>query len=284
MRVRRVSFISHPSSFIHHCHVMYTELSHGTDAPGLLVSVRGAAEAVEALAGGADVIDVKEPKRGSLGAADASTIAEVVRAVNGRAAVTAALGELNELVSGGLGFHPATAPPGIALIKIGLAGCRANPDWICAWRDAIAAVLANGRALASRPVAVVYADWEAANAPAPSEVLNAAVQVRCPALLVDTWDKSSGSLFDHWPAMGLRSYVDEVRSRGIRVVLAGSLSACAVGEAVRLKPDLIAVRTAACDGGRDGTVRRERVRALKQCIAAVRAVQLLGFQRGKDFS
>ena len=36
-------------------------------APGLLVSVRSAAEAATALAGGADLIDVKEPSRGPLG-------------------------------------------------------------------------------------------------------------------------------------------------------------------------------------------------------------------------
>jgi uncharacterized protein (UPF0264 family) len=249
--------------------MMHFNLSDGD--PGLLVSVRGAAEALEALIGGADVIDVKEPKRGSLGAADASTVADVVRAVNGRAAVTAALGELTEIVTGRSGLHPATLPRGIALIKIGLAGCRANPDWICAWRDAVAHALANGEGSASRPAAVVYADFEAAHAPAPIEVLNAAIQAHCPALLVDTWDKSSGSLFDHWPATKLRSFIDEVRSRGIRVVIAGSLWGAAVGEAARLEPDLIAVRTAACDGGRDGNVSRERVRALKQCIAAVRA-------------
>ena len=40
------------------------------DRPGLLVSVRSADEAIAALAGGADVIDVKEPNRGALGAAD----------------------------------------------------------------------------------------------------------------------------------------------------------------------------------------------------------------------
>ena len=35
---------------------------------GLLVSVRNAAEATEALAGGASIIDVKEPLAGPLGA------------------------------------------------------------------------------------------------------------------------------------------------------------------------------------------------------------------------
>jgi len=37
------------------------------DTPGLLVSVRSADEVDDALAGGADLIDVKEPSRGALG-------------------------------------------------------------------------------------------------------------------------------------------------------------------------------------------------------------------------
>src|SRR5437016_5096196 len=62
----------------------------------LLVSVRSAAEAEAALAGGAQVIDVKEPLRGALGRADDAAIAAVVEAVAGRCPVSAALGELRE--------------------------------------------------------------------------------------------------------------------------------------------------------------------------------------------
>ena len=47
--------------------------------PRLLVSVRDAVEAEAALAGGAHLIDVKEPARGALGRADDATIAAVVR-------------------------------------------------------------------------------------------------------------------------------------------------------------------------------------------------------------
>ena len=60
------------------------EFSERQNGPRLLVSVRNADEAIAALAGGAHVIDVKEPERGSLGAADTSAIAEIVLAVNGR--------------------------------------------------------------------------------------------------------------------------------------------------------------------------------------------------------
>jgi hypothetical protein len=63
---------------------------------GLLVSVRNAAEAEEALAGGADIIDVKEPSRGPLGRADAQNARDVIQTVSGRRLVSVALGELAE--------------------------------------------------------------------------------------------------------------------------------------------------------------------------------------------
>ena len=87
-----VQRIAHPSSVT--SYIMLNNLAQSSRCPGLLVSVRSAAEAMEALAGGADMIDVKEPKRGSLGVADMSTIAEVVRTVGKRAMVTAALAVL----------------------------------------------------------------------------------------------------------------------------------------------------------------------------------------------
>ena len=65
---------------------------------GLLVSVRSAAEALVAMAGGADLIDVKEPSRGSLGAVDPEVLSEICDAVGGRLPISAALGELAESV------------------------------------------------------------------------------------------------------------------------------------------------------------------------------------------
>ena len=49
----------------------------------LLVSVRSAAEALTALAGGAALIDAKEPASGSLGRADDAVIRDIVTAVAG---------------------------------------------------------------------------------------------------------------------------------------------------------------------------------------------------------
>jgi len=236
------------------------------DKPGLLVSVRNAAEARAALAGGADIIDVKEPNRGSLGAANIETISEIVRAVDGRAVVSAAMGELAERRESQNGARGNWVPEGVSLFKLGLARCGAIHDWQSRWQEVTAAMISQGPTAEPQAVAVVYADWRAAQGPPPSDVLNLAIQNECPALLIDTWNKSGGELFDHWPAEELESFLATVRSQNIAVVLAGSLTGKSIARAARLAPDMVAVRTAACEGGRQGTVAENKVRELKTAI------------------
>jgi uncharacterized protein (UPF0264 family) len=234
--------------------------------PGLLVSVRSADEAVTALAGGADVIDVKEPDRGSLGAADMEVLEAIVRVVNKRAIVTAAVGELIELIDGNDAVRQPKIPAGVSLFKIGLARTASLTNWQDSWRRAIETYASSSGS--PKPVAVAYADWQHAMSPEPREVLEAAVEFGCPALLIDTEDKSGGPLFDHWSESELKRFVREVHSRNIAIVLAGSLVGEAITDAARLMPDFVAVRTAACDSGRGGTVSLERVRAVRQAISA----------------
>jgi uncharacterized protein (UPF0264 family) len=235
------------------------------NAPGLLVSVRSAAEAVAALAGGADVIDVKEPERGPLGAADPTTISHIVHVVAGRAPVTAAAGELLDVSARGATRTIESLPSGVSLYKIGLHGCSDVTDWKVRWNKV--ASRCEIAVHCARPVAVVYADWRSARSPEPSDVLRIAMRFGCPALLIDTWDKSTGNLFEHWTVNELVRFILQVRAHGLAVVLAGSLSESNIATAARLTPDLVAVRGAACANGRSGTISAERVAQLKQLIA-----------------
>jgi uncharacterized protein (UPF0264 family) len=165
-------------------------------------------------------------------------------------------------------------PDGVALVKLGLAGCGEIADWPLQWRAALERLFHRDTAQPPRPVAVVYADWRTAAAPNPLQVLAAAIEFASPALLVDTCDKSNGTLFDHWPVNELEAFVHEVRSRGIAVVLAGSLAEDAISVAATLRPNLIAVRTAACEGGRNGTVSTQLVREIQQLISAAVAEKM----------
>ncbi|HVT28478.1 MAG TPA: (5-formylfuran-3-yl)methyl phosphate synthase, partial [Lacipirellulaceae bacterium] len=87
--------------------------------------------------------------------------------------------------------------------------------------------------------------------------------------------KSAGSLFDRWPTSDLQSFLAEVRDRNLSIVLAGSLTGHNITAAAMLNPDFIAVRAAACEGGRGGTVSTQRVRSLKNSVASAHCLSAM---------
>lgn len=224
---------------------------------GLLVSVRDLAEARLALSAGVDLLDVKEPRAGSLGAASCEVIHDVVRLVNGRVPTSAALGELAD-------FDPELArclPDDLTYAKLGLSRCRDCADWKVRWEGAIAQLPAK-----IRPVAVCYADHDTAASPAAEEIIDVAQRLGCGAVLVDTFSKQSGGLLDRWPLEQLAEFVCTVKNRGMMAVVAGSLSCESIARVLRLGPDYVAVRGAVCAGGREGAIDGQRLRELVDLI------------------
>jgi len=220
----------------------------------LLVSVRSAAEAESALRGAADVIDIKEPARGPLGAADLSTMASIVRVVADRAPLSAALGELVQP-------SPSAMPAGLRYAKIGLAG--APPNWPQQLQTAFA------RAAPAQAIAVAYADHQLAKAPRVHDVLTWACDFGAAGLLVDTATKDGRTLFDWIETRDLQPLIDRAHQHRLLIALAGSLGAGQLSQAMDLEPDIIAVRSAACAGrDRRREIAEERVRALADLIEA----------------
>src|ERR1051326_257356 len=138
--------------------------------PGLLVSVRSATEAKIALSAGVDLIDVKEPSRGSLGRADDATLRAILSEVAGRRPVSAAMGELadNPDYTGGLHCD---------YLKWGLARAPSN------WRQRLNLLGYWLTDYSIRGVVVAYADWQQAESPDPWEVAQFAVERKWSVLL-----------------------------------------------------------------------------------------------------
>jgi uncharacterized protein (UPF0264 family) len=223
----------------------------------LLVSVRNATEAGLAAACGADIIDVKEPSRGSLGAAEPSVVEEIVGQWGHRA--------LGEMIGWSVDAPLATrwrrlasqwAGKGLTFLKVGLSASAAG-DWRAGW----------ARAVSWQPpeiarVAVVYADWHRARSPAPAAVLSEACELGCRAVLIDTHAKDRGTVLDIWTVDELDRWIARIHRCGAVAVVAGSLSGDQFPLVARLRPDVVAVRGAACRGGRTGQLCGKRLRAL----------------------
>jgi (5-formylfuran-3-yl)methyl phosphate synthase len=230
----------------------------------LLVSVRSKVEALAALAGGATIIDVKEPKNGSLGQAPFDVWREVRAFVPQKVPVSVALGELHEWSAARAGEVPSNAWSGLAFRKFGLA--HAPPDWIDRWRS-IRRLASEFRSATPAWVAVVYIDWQAACAPHPDSIIQAASTIEeCQGVLFDTWDKSRGIGID----LAWQPQIDHVRDSGRFVALAGSLDADAIRRLAPLRPDIFAVRGSACArGDRLGPIDPDRVSVLARAARSL---------------
>lgn len=228
----------------------------------LLVSVRNVAEADAALRGGADWIDLKEPTNGPLGAVDADIARSIVARVGGRAKVSAAAGELLDWSTAGA--REFLQIEGISQFKLGLAQCR-DQTWRDAWLTAQCEIVAAGKEL----VAVSYADDAAAHSPALADIAALAIDAPCQWLLIDTFDKRSGTLLSCLVAAELREIFQRVRWHGITTAAAGRLTPAAIAELPLDSVDVVAVRSAACGGDRAGMVCAEHVAALRQLLHAI---------------
>jgi (5-formylfuran-3-yl)methyl phosphate synthase len=224
----------------------------------LLISVRDREEARLCLAAGVDLIDIKEPGRGPLGQAPVETLAGVLDEVTARRPVSAALGELADWPDG-------VTPEEVArlhFIKWGLSRCGDG------WRDRLARLrdLVEGRS-PCKVVLTCYVDAQRAGSPAVDDVCHHAIASRASVLLLDTWGKDGTRLLDWLPAHALERIIRACHDGGVRVALGGSLGRRDIERLLPLRPDWVAVRGAACAGGRrDGPLDPSSVAALVDLI------------------
>lgn len=229
----------------------------GTTRPELLVSVRNATEAHMAADQGVRWLDVKDPTAGSLGRPSVDCVDQVVAAIGRRPCrLSIAWGELAEV---------RTVPPSrwrghVRWIKLGLAHTAGRPEWPAAWQQQVRRL----RAVAE-PVAVVYADRPWAQCPAPLDVIHHAAAWGCRMLLLDTCNKTAGSLVDWWPRLPGPELLRAARRHRMRIVMAGSLTCDHLPQVLGWAPDLVAMRAGLCQDHRGGSLDPDKIQfALQQ--------------------
>jgi uncharacterized protein (UPF0264 family) len=231
-----------------------------------LVSVRSLEEARAAIAGGCDLLDLKEPNRGSLGAADLATIEEVCRFVGGipdAPAVSVALGELSEWSQTS---SESELPENVRYAKLGFA--HASLTWPADWRN-VRQKVATSTDAHVRWVAVHYADAPA-DSPPLGEMLSEAVAAGCRGLLIDTYGKHTGRLLDLIPVTGLIEVRQQTASAGLIMAVAGSLRESDLPQLVEVSPEIIAIRGAVCtNSDRTTAISEDLVREFRREIARV---------------
>jgi uncharacterized protein (UPF0264 family) len=225
----------------------------------LLVSVASPADATAALAGGADLIDAKDPAAGVLGAPTPEMLREIQETVAGARPITAALGDAadeGEVERAARAF----AAAGALFVKVGFAGI-AHP----ARAAALAAAAVRG-AGGSGVVAVAYADAARVGSLPFASVLDVAARAGAHGVLLDTADKSGPGLCVLQSPRTLARLVADVHVAGLFVALAGKLEGGDLPLVRDTGADIAGVRGAACVGGRTGVTSAEQVRGLREAM------------------
>ncbi|HUU66219.1 MAG TPA: (5-formylfuran-3-yl)methyl phosphate synthase [Methyloceanibacter sp.] len=203
-----------------------------------LASVRDAEEAQMVLDAGADIVDLKDPAKGALGAVDPATIRSCVAAVAGRVNVSATVGDLPMEPGIVAEAVRTTAACGVDDVKLGVLpdgdphGCFAR---LRAERRRAGIIL------------VFFAD-----AMPGFDPIAAALEAGARGVMLDTAGKQSGSLLDHMATGDIGRFVDAGRSQGLIVGVAGALRAADVPPLLVFGPDVIGFRGALCRDGQRG--------------------------------
>jgi FolB domain-containing protein len=199
-----------------------------------LASVTGTEEAQVALAHGADIVDLKDPAKGALGALSKATVRAAVAGIAGARPVSAVIGDLPMRPEAIVGAASAMIDTGVDFIKVGLFPEPA--------REACIRAL-HALARTTKIIGVMFADLapDAALIPVMADAGFAGA-------MLDTARKGGGRLLDHRDIPALREFVAACRSHGMLAGLAGSLETPDVPRLLLLQPDVLGFRTALCAG------------------------------------
>lgn len=224
----------------------------------LLVSPKNRREIVEALEGGADIIDIKNPAEGSLGANFPPLIKYARRIIKNK--------ELSVTI-GDVPFLPGTvalatlgaASCGADYIKIGLLGPKNRKQAIFLLKKAVEAA----KDYDTKIIGACYADFERAETMTPLLLPQVASEAGCFGCMIDTYIKDGKRLFDFLSYDFLEKFVGEAHRKGLLSALAGSLGENDMKKIKTLGAEVVGVRGAVCLGGRNGIIKRELVAKLR---------------------
>jgi uncharacterized protein (UPF0264 family) len=232
----------------------------------LLISPRNEAEAVEAAAGGADIIDVKNPEEGSLGASFPWIIRRVRQVTPANIEVSCTVGEAPDLPGSMALASLGAAATGVNYVKAGLFGLKTAEAAVYLMRNVTQAAKEYNPAV--KVVVSGYADAARIDTVDPMLVPKIAYEAKADIAMLDTAIKDGKNLFTFLKKPQLSSFVDAAHDYGLKAALAGSLQKENLHEVYALGADIAGMRGAACtlNDRINGQITREKVQELVEII------------------
>ena len=225
----------------------------------LLISVTSIEEAQMALENGADIIDLKEPSKGALGALPIAVIQEVVAYVkvtsmSQKILTSATIGDLPMQPALLTAHINALAKTGVDIIKIGFF----ETDDYQTSLQALKLLTQSGLKL----MAVLFAEKLY-----PQDLVAAIKNAGFIGIMLDTASKNGLTLLDYYPLNKRLNFAKNVFDHQLSLGLAGSLKLEHIAMVKELNPSYIGFRGGVCDDHqRNLALNADKIKAVRKIM------------------
>ena len=210
----------------------------------LMVSVQNLQEALQALKGGADIVDVKNLEEALVGSAHPWVVKEVREAVPPEHHASVTLGVVpNQVGTVAMAVYTA-GQLNATSVKVGFMATE--------YDLAVEILRASRKALEgsdTKLIGSLFADNPLFSGLEPRYMVDLAKDGECHGFLIDTLSKDGRNLFDFMPEEELREMVLRGKEIGLSTALSGHLRIEDLDELARINPDIVGVRGAVCEKG-----------------------------------
>ena len=228
----------------------------------LLISSKDEEETLEAIAGGADIIDVKNRLEGSLGANFPWVIRRIREITPRELEVSAAIGDFPNKPGMASLAALGAAVSGVDYVKVGLYSVNTYQDALYLSKQVVRSVKDYNPKI--KVVIAGYADAYRINSIDPLLIPQVTLEAGADVAMVDTAIKEGVGLLDLWTRDKIENFIQEAHSRNVMVALAGSIKKEDIPLICSLGADVVGIRGAACKKSNrlQGKIVRERVQEL----------------------
>jgi len=200
---------------------------------GMLASVSNLEEAALAMGAGADIIDLKQPALGALGALDVDLVRQIVSMIDGKCPVSATIGDLPMQPEPVFNAVKAMAETRADYIKIGF---FPGGDW----QETVAKLTSLTQQNLAL-IAVLFADNSV-----DLSIMEALKKAGFKGVMLDTMNKDKGSLTQLMAYSEIAVFVSHAKAWQLLCGLAGSLKLEDITSLLTHQPDYLGFRGALC--------------------------------------
>lgn len=232
----------------------------------LLISIKNAEEALVVKDSKFDILDIKNPAEGSLGANFPGVIKEI-KAKSPNRVISAAGGDLPGLpgLSSQITFGLANLKPDY--IKLGFYNFNEFETAVKIINEAKKAIQLSGTPV--KLIAAAYGDYKKTGSFNPFLLNKLAFKTQLDGIMIDTINKQGKNLFDFLQPVELKEFCQQAKKAEVFSALAGSLRFEHLDLLAEIKPDIIGFRGAVCkNNDRSSKINPDLINKLYQKIQA----------------